>query len=66
MIKIGGFGKIYSPDSSSTRLGEADSRSVLRTDVLMSCQANKSYKSEQIEQIRQIIIFRLQISKRNI
>ena len=27
--------------------------------------AQKSYKSEQIEQIRQIIIFRLQISKRN-
>ena len=35
-------------------LGEADSRSVLRTEIL------------QIEQIRQIIIFRLQISKRNI
>ena len=47
MIKIGGFGKIwriYSPDGSSTRLGKADWKRVCLA-------AQKSYKSEQIEQI---------------
>ena len=45
--RFGEFGKIwriYSPDDSSTRLGEADCRRVCLS-------AQKSYKSGQIEQI---------------
>ena len=61
MIKIGGFGKIV----GFIRLTAHQLVSAKPT-VGVCLPAQKSYKSEQIEQIRQIIIFRLQISKRNI
>ena len=48
MIKIGGFGKIwriYSPVGSSTRLGEADCRSVPPSTEILQIGTNRTNKT---------------------